>query len=69
MVKNRLLEIRLSRGYKKQKEFAEFIKVSSVTYNKWENNSSQPTLENLLNISKELNLKIEDIIYDDSIDK
>lgn len=63
MVKNRLLEIRLRLGYKKQKDFAEYIGVSQVSYNKWENNSNQPSLEMVLKISKLINIKIEDIVY------
>lgn len=63
MVKNRLLQIRLSLGYKKQKEFAKYLGVPQVSYNKWENNTHQPGLEMLLDISEKLNIKIEDIIY------
>ena len=55
MVKNRLLEIRLSLGYKKQKEFAEYLEVSKASYNKWENNSSQPGVETILLIANKLN--------------
>lgn len=62
-VKNRLLEIRLKMGYKKQKDFAEFLSVSQANYNKWENNSSQPGMETILKIAKKLNIKIEDIVY------
>ncbi|MBW6411836.1 helix-turn-helix transcriptional regulator [Clostridium weizhouense] len=62
-VKNRLLEIRLKLGYKKQKDFAKYIQVSSANYNKWENNSSQPGMETILKIAKKLNLKTEDIVY------
>ncbi len=68
MVKNRLLEIRLSLGYKKQKEFAEYLEVSKASYNKWENNSSQPGVETILLIANKLNLKIEDIVYLENID-
>lgn len=63
MVKNRLLAIRLNLGYKKQKDFAKFIEVSQVSYNKWENNSNQPSLDMVLKISKLLNIKIEDIVF------
>ncbi|MGG7057624.1 helix-turn-helix transcriptional regulator [Clostridium tertium] len=63
MVKNRLLQIRLNLGYKKQKEFAEYIGISQANYNKYENNSSQPGLEILLKIAKKLNIKVDDIIY------
>lgn len=68
MVRNRLLEIRLSLGYKKQKEFAEYLEVSRASYNKWENNSSQPGVETILLIANKLNLKIEDIVYLENID-
>lgn len=63
MVKNRLLQIRLNLGYRKQKEFAEYIEVSQARYNKYENNSSQPGLEVLLIIAKQLNIKVDDIVY------
>lgn len=63
MVKNRLLHIRLSRGFKKQKDFAEFLGVTRANYNKWENNNSQPPLEEVLKMAKKLELNIEDIIY------
>lgn len=63
MVKNRLLQIRLNLGYKKQKEFAEYIEVSQARYNKYENNSSQPGLDVLLRIAKKLNMKVDDIVY------
>lgn len=62
-VKNRLLEIRLKLGYKKQKDFAEFLEVSQVSYNKWENNSSQPSLEMLFKIRNKLKSELEDIVY------
>lgn len=62
-VKNKLLEIRLGLGYKKQKDFADYIEVSQASYNKWENNSSQPGMETVLKISKKLKIKIEEIIY------
>ncbi|NRT76266.1 helix-turn-helix domain-containing protein [Clostridium beijerinckii] len=62
-VKNKLLEIRLQLGYKKQKDFADYIGVSQVSYNKWENNSNQPSLEMVLKISNKLNLKIDEIVY------
>ncbi|OOM37162.1 helix-turn-helix protein [Clostridium beijerinckii] len=50
-------------GYKKQKDFADYIGVSQVSYNKWENNSNQPSLEMVLKISNKLNLKIDEIVY------
>ena len=63
MVRNRFLEIRLRLGYRKQKEFAEFIGVTQALYNKYENNTSQPGLDTLLKISKKLDIKIDDIVY------
>lgn len=63
MVKNKLLEIRLRLGYKKQKDFAKYLGISQTNYNKWENNSSQPGMETVLRIAKKINIKIEDIIF------
>lgn len=62
-VKNRLLQIRLNLGYKKQKDFAEYLEVPQVSYNKWENNSSQPSLDMLFKIKNKLENTIEDIVY------
>ena len=63
MVRNRFLEIRLRLGYRKQKEFAEFIGITQTLYNKYENNTSQPGLDTLLKISKKLDIKIDEIVY------
>lgn len=63
MVKNRLLDMRLQFGYRKQKDFAKFLGVSSVNYNRWENNLTQPSVEMVLKIAELLGLKVEDIIY------
>jgi transcriptional regulator with XRE-family HTH domain len=63
-VKNRLLEIRLKLGYKKQKDFAEFLELSRPQYNKYENNVEQPSIEVLHKISKKLNMKMDDLIYE-----
>lgn len=62
-MKNKLLEIRLSNGFKTQKEFAEFLGIKRVQYNKYENNKEQPTVEVLYKIASKLNIKMEDIIY------
>lgn len=61
MVKNRLLEIRLQLGYKKQKEFAEHLGLNDKTYSQIENNKKQVSLDNAFKISQKLNMKIEDI--------
>lgn len=66
-VKNKLLEIRLSRGYKKQKDFAEFLGLNQSIYNKFENNSAQPTLDRAIDICCKLNLKIEDVFYNEKL--
>lgn len=62
-IKNRLLEIRLSKGYKTQKEFAKFLGTSAWLYNRWEKNAVQPSTETLLDISLKLNIKMENIVY------
>lgn len=65
MVKNKLLEVRLRLGYKKQKDFAEYLGISRPQYNKYENNKEQPSIDVLYRISKKLNIKIDELIYDD----
>lgn len=65
MVKNKLLEVRLRLGYKKQKDFAEYLGISRPQYNKYENNKEQPSIDVLYKISKKLNIKIDELIYDD----
>lgn len=62
-IKNRLLEIRLQMGYKKQKEFAEFLDIDSNDYSRIENNKKQVSLETAFNISKKINKSIEEIFY------
>lgn len=64
MIKNRLLEIRLQMGYKLQKDFAEFLGMSTYQYNRYEKNAVQPSLEVIYNISKKLDIRIENIIYE-----
>ncbi|NFI81492.1 helix-turn-helix transcriptional regulator [Clostridium botulinum] len=62
-VKNRLLEIRLSLGYKKQKDFAEYLGFKQPQYNKLENNVSQLTLEQLFSVARRLKIDINDIVF------
>lgn len=62
-VKNKLLEIRLKLGYKKQKDFAEYLGFKQPQYNKLENNVSQLTLEQLFDISRKLKLDINEIVF------
>lgn len=63
MVKNRLLQIRLSLGYKKQKDFAKFLGFTQPQYNKLENNISQVTIEQLFKIARKLEIDINEIVY------
>lgn len=62
MIKNKLLEIRLKLGYKKQKDFAEYLEIARNQYTRYENNQVQPSLEVIYDIAKKLNLNIEDIV-------
>jgi transcriptional regulator with XRE-family HTH domain len=64
-VKNRFLEIRLKLGYKKQKDFADLIKVSQPQYSKYENNKEQPSIDIFYRASKILNIPIDELIYDE----
>lgn len=63
MVKNRLLEIRLKLGYKKQKDFAEYLGIGKSHYNKLENNNLLITVDILFRIARKLNIDINDIVY------
>lgn len=63
MVKNRLLEIRLRLGYKKQKDFASFLGIGNSYYSKLENNKDKLTVDTLFSIARKLNIDINDIVY------
>jgi transcriptional regulator with XRE-family HTH domain len=58
-VKNRLIEERLKRGYKFQKDFAEFLELGQYQYNRYERNENQPSLEVLLKICGKDKLNID----------
>lgn len=60
-MKNRLLEIRLKLGYKKQIDFANRLKISRPEYNRLENNIDQPNLEDLFKIARELRVNVNTI--------
>lgn len=62
-MKNRFLEIRLRRGFKFQKDFAEFLGINKSQYNKYEKNKEQPSLEVLYNSAKLLGCSMDDLIY------
>jgi len=65
MIKNNLLKIRLSLGYKFAKEFAEYLEISPNQYTRYENNKMQPASEVLFKICRKLNKRIEEIIYEE----
>lgn len=61
--RNRFLEYRLKMGYKKQKDFAEFLGIHKYQYNKYENNTEQPSVDILYNAAKKIGCIMEDLIY------
>lgn len=63
IVKNRLLEIRLERGYKFQKDFANFLELDASHYNRYERNVIQPNLIQIYKILKKLNIDFFDLFY------
>lgn len=65
MLKNRLLEIRLSKGYKYAKDFAELLELNPNQYSRYESNKMQPSSEVLYKICKKLNMPIEKILYEE----
>lgn len=62
-VKNKFLEIRLQKGYKFQKDFADYLGINRSQYNKYEKNKEQPSLEVLYALAKKLNCHMEELIY------
>jgi putative transcriptional regulator len=64
VIKNRLLDLRLQKGFKFQKDFASYLEISRPQYSKYENNVEQPSIEILYKIAKKLNIKIDDIVYE-----
>ncbi|WP_027633403.1 helix-turn-helix transcriptional regulator [Clostridium hydrogeniformans] len=60
-VTNRLKEIRMKEYMMDQNEFAKFIGVTNKVYWSWENDKSRPTLEKALEISKKLNINVNEI--------
>ncbi|GAA0083106.1 helix-turn-helix transcriptional regulator [Clostridium sp. CTA-6] len=64
-LKNRFLEIRLKRGYRFAKDFADFLEINSQQYSRYESNKSQPSLEVIYKAAKKLNMYIEDIVYEE----
>lgn len=64
-IKNRFLQIRLQKGFKFAKDFADYLDINSQQYSRYESNKSQPSLELAYKAAKKLGITIEDIIYDD----
>lgn len=64
-IKNKLLSIRLQLGYKKQGEFADYLKIGRSNYNLIENNKKQVTLIMAFYISDRLKEKIPGIHIED----
>lgn len=64
-VKNKLLEIRLRMGFKRQSDFAAYLGISQSQYCRYENNKEQPSIEILYKIAKKLNMKIDDLIEEE----
>lgn len=62
-IKNRLLEIRLSMGYKTQGEFAKLLEIQQPRYCMYESNQAQPSLKRAFEIAEKLNKDINDIFY------
>lgn len=62
-MKNKLKEIRMKSYMMAPGEFAEYLGISIKTYSGWENGHSKPTLEKALEISKRLNINVNDIWY------
>lgn len=62
IVKNRLLNLRLERKFKKQKDFAAYLNLKPSYYNKLENNKSIMSIDTLVKISKKLNISLDEII-------
>jgi DNA-binding XRE family transcriptional regulator len=65
-IKNRLLEIRLKKGYKFQKDFAEFLGIGQYQYNRHEKNKIQPNLETTFMILKKLDIDFFELYYKDN---
>lgn len=62
----RLKELRLSKGYKTQKEFAEAINVSKSTYNYWENEKIEIDYASLKMLADFFNVTIDYLLGRDN---
>ena len=62
-VKNRLKEIRMREYMLNSSEFCKLLGIKISTYSQIETNKQQGNIETILNISKALNRKVEEIWY------
>ena len=62
-VKNRLLEIRLQKGFKFAKDFALYLGVSHNQYSRYENNRIQPNLDTTYQILEKLQIDFFELYY------
>ena len=63
MIKNRFLEIRLARGYKLQKDFADYLGLGQSHYNRYERNLIQPNINQIYMILNKLNIGFYELFY------
>lgn len=61
-ITRKLIKFRVELGMN-SKEFAEFIGLPPTTYSNYENKNRTPTLENLVIISKALNLTLDELVF------
>lgn len=64
-MKNNFLKIRLSKGFKFAKDFADFLEINNQQYSRYESNKSQPSLEIVYKVAKKLNIPMEELVYYD----
>lgn len=57
----KLLELRAEKGYS-QRETAKLLQVSQGTYNNWENSKTQPSIEQLILLSKLFEVSVDYLI-------
>ncbi len=57
----RLFELRMEQGFS-QREIAKMLNVSQGTYNNWENGKTQPSIEDLIEISRIFKVSVDYLI-------
>lgn len=58
---NKLEDMRLKLGYRRQKDFAKFLGIHPGDYSRYANGVVVPSLEQAMKIAEKLNMRIEDI--------